>query len=467
MQSIDYQSLVCLWVINNNSFLQQLQDELKSLKLDFLTTYTSISSSVADLDQKNAIYTDSKVSLFASWSYDKDLAVLSGQFNQLLLAQAQKISLFETTYVQKIAKFITEFSSYTKKNKDLLAQVGSKISLLQTLDSHFGVLTTSLDAYRSHISGSWSSFFSNAALLKNTSISGFDQSLQQIINTETKKNRILKNLSGVLLTQKGIVVTDFINQFDAHYNQFLSNFYDYAGYLALQTKIDAFHAKYLSANIYQCSKILTNTNFANEVSSMIKDIDQFSGTLSSGQIILWSWFQSKLTTWFSTLQSKQTSLLSGYVSFAQTTSQNMLAQYKHDNQTASPIVSDEPIYTDEPIVTDPIDPIITKPTTPVVSKPSTPVVSNSASGFVAPVGFSFTKTFKTNQKTSWVLVLQKLLKALNYYTGALNSTYTKATVSSVYHFQLDHGLLKWYEKKSQSRWRMGPATRKALNDLLH
>ena len=66
MKSLNYQSLVCLGVMRNGSFLQDMQTELKDLKLSFLNQYNTILASYADLQQKQAIYRDSGINLFAS-----------------------------------------------------------------------------------------------------------------------------------------------------------------------------------------------------------------------------------------------------------------------------------------------------------------------------------------------------------------------------------------------------------------
>jgi hypothetical protein len=118
--------------------------------------------------------------------------------------------------------------------------------LVQSLDNRFSSVSTLLDAYRLRIAGTGSSFFSTLPAVKSKTYAAFDQSLQAVADVQIKRQKILKNLSGVLLPQKDIVLSGYLEQFDATYNQFLSTWYDNSGYLALQTKIDAFHAKYLS-----------------------------------------------------------------------------------------------------------------------------------------------------------------------------------------------------------------------------
>jgi peptidoglycan hydrolase-like protein with peptidoglycan-binding domain len=59
-----------------------------------------------------------------------------------------------------------------------------------------------------------------------------------------------------------------------------------------------------------------------------------------------------------------------------------------------------------------------------------------------------------------------LLNNLGFYTWNIDGVYSKSTRNAVYAFQIANWLLKWYEKSSQTRWWMWPATRKALNEKL-
>jgi hypothetical protein len=61
--------------------------------------------------------------------------------------------------------------------------------------------------------------------------------------------------------------------------------------------------------------------------------------------------------------------------------------------------------------------------------------------------------------------LQNTLTTLWLYTWAIDGIYNKATKNGVYQFQLSKWLLVGYEKKPETWWWMGPATRAALNNL--
>gem|GEM_PF-6085837 len=195
MKTLNYQGLVCLGAMNNGSFLQQMQDDLKFYKVDFLNKYNTIVASFGTLEQKQRMYQDSNVSLFTYGSYDKDLAALSAQYTEILSNHKQNLVSFQIKYEQSLQSFVSQFTTYVKKNQTFLSQITSKLALIQALDTRFSALSNVLDAYRLRVLGTNATIFSTLPGLKSKSIVAFDQSLQQIADAQIKKQRILKSLS--------------------------------------------------------------------------------------------------------------------------------------------------------------------------------------------------------------------------------------------------------------------------------
>ncbi|HCB51716.1 TPA: hypothetical protein DEP21_04070 [Patescibacteria group bacterium] len=78
IKSLNYQSLVCLGVMDGDLFLQQMQSDMKTLKMEFLTTYNRIYTDLVDIEQKYTLEKDTSVVLFASGSsYTSEYAKLS------------------------------------------------------------------------------------------------------------------------------------------------------------------------------------------------------------------------------------------------------------------------------------------------------------------------------------------------------------------------------------------------------
>ncbi len=443
LQSPNYQSLICLWAMKKDAFIPAMQTELSGLKSDFLNQATTILNSISNLSTNQA--SDSTL-------YNKELLVLVNQYSQLLSGSTQKISTFQTKYESTLTWFISQYVTYVKKNQSFLNQITTKLTLLKTIDSIFSGVSASLNVYRLNLTSANSSFFDWVESLKSKMTSALDLSLQTIADVQIKQQRILKDLSWTLMTQKWIVLSQYTQQFSDTYNSFLANWYDQAKFLTLQSRVNALHINYALNNTYQCSLILANSTFDIITSSLLSDLNQFSwsllvslsGSVSSGD------FQSKVLNWYTVLKSNQNTLLSWYTSFVKNTTQSQLADYKKAHADISLVA---PVQED------------TRTDLPAITTWSS--VNTTGSTYLAPVWFYFSQAYKINQKAPWVKILQSLLTSLTYYSGPINGVYTKATKDAVYRLQLSRGLLKWYEKRPQTWWWMGPATRSALNKIIH
>jgi DNA repair ATPase RecN len=117
--------------------------------------------------------------------------------NQKLLAEN-----FQKSYLSKIDKFVLDISDYSSNNQNLLSSVSTRIETIQEIQEKYNDLISDLLSYQSTLAGSGVTFFSKLNLLKQASTSGLDISLQNIINSQVRRYRILPALSSELLEQK-------------------------------------------------------------------------------------------------------------------------------------------------------------------------------------------------------------------------------------------------------------------------
>jgi hypothetical protein len=64
MQSVEYQSLICLGAMQDNSILSQMQKEKESLKIALLKNFVDLENQINSLEEKNHILKDSNINLF-------------------------------------------------------------------------------------------------------------------------------------------------------------------------------------------------------------------------------------------------------------------------------------------------------------------------------------------------------------------------------------------------------------------
>lgn len=439
LTSLNYQWLVCLWVISDTLLLQQMQNDNRNLKIWFLNAYATLYADALDIEQKQRIYKDTSVSLFQNWAtYETEKNRILSWLNQLVVSQKKLSTQFQSSYEKKISKFVDDYYDYSEKNKDLLSSIWTRIQTVKKIDQQYKKLTSDLLKYQIQLAWSWAKFFSKLYVLKQASISGLDISLQNIINKEIKKYKILPLLWSELSQQKLYALGLFEMWLDEKINILLDQWYDNKEFSQITKEVQTFVSTYLSGTKTQCASLISSTTFTQESERISKKIVSFTESFSLKD---WtktssSGFQEKITKWLPIITQLQKDMTSTFTKAITQKTQLLLDEYKKKTWTLSGSIIIE------------------------TETPTSPSISINSS-------FVFTQAFKKGQFHEDIKILQQLLTSLWYYTWSIDGIYWSKTIESVYKYQLAKNLLKWYEKKPQTWWWMWPSTRAELNkDLI-
>ncbi len=436
LTSLDYQWLVCLWVIDDTQLLQQMQNDNRNLKIWFLNAYATLYADALDVEQKKRILNDTNVSLFTSWTnYESEKTRILNSLSQLATGQMNLANSFTSSYQWKVQKFVDDFYDYSKKNKELLISVWNNIKILHEVDQKYRKLNSDLLNYQIQLAWSWAKFFSKLNILKKSSLSWLDLSFQIVIDKEVKRNKILANLSSELLLQKTYALWLYEMQFDEKINMLLDKRYDNKELTQISKEVQQFYAKYMPAGKMQCSSFISFSGFVWESANLVKKITDFTTTFTLQNT--WSvssvQFQDALNKWLPMIIQLQKDITKTFNLAVAQKKQVLLQEYKKQESVIS----------------------------------AQPSLENNQQNFIPQIWFSFQQAFKKWQFHNDIKILQQLLTKLWYYNWVVDWVYSVQTLNAVHQYQLAKWLLKWYEKKPATWWWMWPATRTQLNnDLL-
>ncbi|MFA5748221.1 MAG: peptidoglycan-binding domain-containing protein [Candidatus Absconditabacterales bacterium] len=447
MQSVEYQSLICLGAMQDNSILSQMQKEKESLKIALLKNFVDLENQINSLEEKNHILKDSNINLFDGDStYETEKIKLQQNIDDIVNIQKGFIINFQTIYQGKIKQFVSDFAQYYLQNKDLIKTIGGKITKIQSIISGFNSLNLQIKNANDTLA-SVNDFMEKLNGIKISAKNLLDTQLQSYIQNESKKRPKLTNLTGVLLSQKDFLIGSYVLDFDEQLASSLQNWYDYKSFLSIKKQIDDLKNKYIKSNKFNCSTIgIDDPNLDSSLSKIYQSIQSLKNNINSGLSLSQgtgnsNLFKNQLLSGFNNLFTKQ---------FSKKIQEFKSYSIQQINNLAKNI-------------TDISDTIQTTTGTNDVdnfNSENTQATQETKSIFI------FTKPFNNNQKSPDIKILQKLLNNLGFYTGNIDGVYSKSTRNAVYAFQIANGLLKGYEKSSQTRGWMGPATRKALNEKL-
>lgn len=431
MKSLNYKSLVCLGVMSSdNSILLELQKDKEQIKVWFLRDFLQLESDNATLEEKARVLKDNNISLFdQGTTYETEKTRILNKILDTTNIHKWLIRNFETNYTSKIAKFGQDIIAYSLQNSGIVGYINDKIYTLESISTKFDMLTSEIERVNSLLLWSGSSLLWNMGGVRNSFIASLESSLQAVIARYVKNYKILPTLSGVLTSEKDYTLRLYGLDFDEKLSTIFAQWYDKKNYDLIKNKITALHNKYMNSNDLMCTNIFQDTaDFDRSIKSITDLLYPMVANIGSGSTLA--------QTSGSTAKIKA-DLLTQFTSFNNTN----LKKYLRDFQT---------------LINNKVDVLLTQ------QKAGTTNISST----IIPSITIFTRPFHKGEKSTAIQTLQTLLKNNGYYLGDINSIFTKQTIEAIYKFQLQNGLLIGYEKRPQSRWWMGPATRAKLNALI-
>ncbi len=428
-KSIEYQWLVCLWAMQNQSLLTQLQKDKTSFKIAFNKDFVELEKKVSDLEEKKHLQDENGIIMFDSGTtYQSEKEKLKKEIDNKSQLHRSLMTNFANTYTTQINEFITIFQSYLAANQQLLSGIKAKMIKVQNVQNEFAKISSGIQAINQKIIG-LDDLLQKMETAKTQGIIALDKILQSYISTTLKKYKKIQNISDELTTQKLYMMGQYQMDIDQYVAKNLAQRYDNYAYITLQDDVEDFVETYYSdTNQLNCKNILSSSDTSAQLLSKIASfqtqinswlvIAQKNNITSSFKNQIYSWFQALYIQKFTQRYTEYKTYLRWYI-----------------NSQLRDLAALTPIQT--PVET-PIQP---------------------------PQKVLFTKPFKSGQYSEDIKSLQNILTTVWLYSWVIDGVYNPATKNAVYKFQLSKWLLKGYEKKQSVRWYFGPATRNAINNI--
>ncbi|MCX6824953.1 MAG: peptidoglycan-binding domain-containing protein [candidate division SR1 bacterium] len=441
IKSIEYQSLVCLGAIKDESLLSQLQKDKTALMIGFKKDFIDLERQIQSLEEMKDLQETNGINMFdAGTSYESEKVRIRDVIDVKVKLHKGLFANFETSYLTKNTNFLSTFQQYSVVNKDLVKGIQDKMAKIQSVLTAFSGVTAGVNSINAKITG-LGDFIQKMDDSKNKGLISLDRTIQTVIDSNVKKYKKLQNLSDDLEQQKSSLVGQYQMDLDGYLSSNLQTRYNRSQLLSLQNDINTFKAKYYTeAKQLNCSNLLSLTDespqLLTRITAMKAMIDsglvkiESQGIDSTFKDQLYSGFQSLYIQKFKQRYNEYGLSLKQYISTALRTLTTSLISTKEG--TGSSDTGGNQI---------------------IVPSPE----KNSS--------ITFTKPFKSGEYNQDIKYLQSTLADLGIYTGAIDGIYSKSTKNAVYQFQLNKGLLVGYEKKPDTWGWMGPATRKALNNI--
>ncbi len=434
LNTVDYQSLVCLGVLPAESVLVRMQDSWLQLKRSVLQRFADLRSRAYALEEKQKAQQQTTVDLFNGSNYLQERASLYAAITWAVASGMAAIQTYENEHREYIKQFVRDYVIYWAQNKDLIKNLSTRIAKVQYVTSGFRAIEQQLANI--YTAMGITDVMQKYEWLKATALASLHAILDPVVATKLRVNKWLTSLSWTLRAQKDAMITAYGVEMDAQIQKTVQKRYNHAKYLSLQQKITDFNKKYFSNQRLQCTSVIANNDDA-KILELTQEMMSLSANIASGiQAASSSGNQSVI----------KTELINGFKNiFTTAILKNKLTQFQKWIQST--------IHQ------------LTQSQTNLVTTGTTEPSGSIATGYILPVGFVFKRPLTLNKPYPEVSVLQKFLANRGLYQWTIGEVFTQSTKDALYAFQLQQWILTSSSNKNL-RGLLGPATRASLNKLL-
>lgn len=181
---------------------------------------------------------EKNISLFEQGTnYESEQAKILSRIESTVALHSGLIKNFEMTYINKIAKFGQDIIDYSLQNSGVVGYVNDKLFRLGDIDTKFGTLSKQIDQINALLIGSGASFVQSFSGVRSSFVNLLDLNVQALIDANVKKYKVLKDLSGVLASEKSFALRMYGLDFDEKLNTILDQWYNKTDYDFIQTQM--------------------------------------------------------------------------------------------------------------------------------------------------------------------------------------------------------------------------------------
>ena len=423
----NYQSLVCLGVIEDDALLYELDAELELLKKDLLQEYVALNAKIFNL------LNEYSVGLIDSVVYETQYQKLMLEVTSYYENNSALLDAADTEYLEEIFNFISENKAYSDNNDDLLKSLNAKIIKIQNTINNFSTLEEGIFEINNALNINQGNFFDTLNKTRDTIVATLDLQLENYMSKYERRYKNNPELKNLYESKKYETVKMFGTALDQQIDAIAGARYDREDYAYAKEQVGVIKGTFYEGEMLRCNKVLSTTidlwGYIDDVDETVKELRD---DVNNGVIALSSSGAD---------QTAKEDLYSSFKEFYTVHYNNELAAFKE-------FLAAKTATTTTSVETKTVDTTSNTDTTTTIA--------------LTVVPYTFDRPFEKWEKWDGVKYLQLLLKDLWIYNYDINSIFDANTAESVYQFQLKKGILKGVAGETAQGY-LGPATRAALN----
>jgi len=247
----NYNSLVCLWIIQAWWPIKDMEIEHADLNESFLEAYVSLNAEIFNILNKYSVW------LLTAEQYSVEKEKLKMEIENFWTTYDTLLKSLQEKYLIKIMNYTSDLDKYAEQNKALLKKINEKVIAIQGIVANYNLFEDGILQINSSLSIDQQNFFSSLNLRRDTVINTMNQELDGYIQSNVAKFINVPNYYSTISKQKKETVEWYISDIDSKINNIFWDRYDRDQYLYMKEQVELIQSRFYIDWDLNCQKLLT------------------------------------------------------------------------------------------------------------------------------------------------------------------------------------------------------------------
>lgn len=258
----DYQSLVCLEIVQQVQPSKAFNDAVLALRNEILQNYLEL---------------DSRIKSIALW-LPVDRTKLQADIASFANTYATRVTQLISTYTTQLQSINNDVLTYGAANRALLNSLHAKITQLNSISQQYASLEDVIFQFNNLLLAQEGNVLDAIGEQKNQAQTMLDQRLQAIIDQQVKRSSNMIGLAPLLQSRKRDVVRLYGLDFDDAMGEVVGTRYSRQAHDTLKEQMQTIRQTFYTNDTLRCQNILTSQmdvdGYARVVAASIADMNR-------------------------------------------------------------------------------------------------------------------------------------------------------------------------------------------------
>ena len=266
----NYNSLVCLGIIQEWWPIPEMEVEHTRLNESFLEAYVELNAEIFN------VLNQYSVGLLNIDQYAVEKERLEIEIQNFATTYDTLLKSLQEKYLIKIMNYTSDLDQYADQNEIFLKKINEKVIAIRGIVANYNLFEDGILQINSSLSIDQQKFFSSLNLRRDTVINTMNQELNEYTKVNIAKFVNVPNYQTTITQQKKETVEEYISDIDIKINNIFWDRYDRDQYLYMKEQVQLIQSRFYVDWSLNCQKLLVTEidleGYTQEIQNIINNM---------------------------------------------------------------------------------------------------------------------------------------------------------------------------------------------------